>query len=206
MECISTGLCRQNPHLFLKTKSISHSPLEKIPFIERIKTQGLPNVVRVWASLLGGPFLQCGKCQRIGTRPDPAQRGPEPALSGRGQHPTQGNAGARTWQSQPGAPPRTRPAGCDHTGLHTLHFLSLRTQGHWVHSPLPPVSGLTPLWDGVCPFSPAAPVGPSTTKNQPRAGSTFSARSALTLSGSHRLGLDLPLTPWLACLGPSCVL
>lgn len=53
-ECISTGFCHQNPHFKQKTKSISQSPLEKIPFMERIQMHGLPGHSGCVEALLWG--------------------------------------------------------------------------------------------------------------------------------------------------------
>lgn len=86
---------------FFKNYSISRSPLEKIPFIERrIKTQGLPDVVRVRASLLGraGPSLRCA----VPAHWNPAR----PALSGLG---TSHSLHGGMLVPEPGSPGQVRP-------------------------------------------------------------------------------------------------
>lgn len=136
------------------------------------------------------------KCQHIGTRPDPA-------LNGLGTSNTLHRG--ECWCRNLEVPARCAPTGRDHAGLHALHFLRLRTRDTGCTARCHRCRHLTSLWGGVYLISPMAPMGPSTTKNQPRAGSTSSARSALTLSGSNRPGLDLPLTPGSPALGrPVC--
>lgn len=75
-QYIPTQLLIKIHIFFLKTKSISQSPLEKIPFIERIKTQGLTDVVCVGAPAWGGrrhqltPFLLQAERRRQPVEPN----------------------------------------------------------------------------------------------------------------------------------------
>lgn len=90
-ECISTGFCHQNPHFLKKTKSISQSPLEKIPFMERIQMHGLPGHSGCGEALLWGGWHHRHPSCSVERKPQttPAEGtglGPE-ATSGSGRAP-----------------------------------------------------------------------------------------------------------------------